>query len=509
DDVKSLRERQFVEDASPTAHPIQPDSYIAINNFYTATVYEKGAEVIRMLYTLLGCEKFRAATDLYFATFDGQAVRTDDFLWSMREASGLDLSQFERWYHQSGTPTLVVEQSHEASEYKLTLTQKVPDAVDGSKQMPYYFPLKIALYNQEGSELLEETLIVSQESETFVFTCQEKPILSINRDFSAPIKVEFSACENLFLMKHDTNAFSRYEAAQNYAIATIERLMAGKGVDSAFVDAYGYLLGLDLDLSYKALLLELPNITTLMQRQEVVDFEPIYAAKEALELELATVHKAKLLELYNAFHMPSDDSLSAESMGKRALKNGVLKLLSTSKDEAVLQMAKEQYENSITMTDRIAALDILENNSASLSATALADFYARYKNDTLVMNKYFAILAASSREGVLDRVMALQNDPAYSEVVPNLVRSLIGVFARNYKYFHAKDGLGYKFIAQKVLDIDKINPQIASGLCSAFKIYEKLNRTNKDLMRTELECIVSTHSLSKNVYEIVSKILKK
>ncbi|QOY55284.1 aminopeptidase N [Candidatus Sulfurimonas marisnigri] len=508
EDVKALRERQFVEDASPTAHPIQPNSYMAINNFYTATVYEKGAEIIRMIHTLLGEENYRKATDLYFESFDGQAVRTDDFLWAMSKASGVDLKAFETWYHQSGTPKLHVEERYENGEYKLTLTQKVPNAVDGSEQKPYYYPLKIALLSDNGKEILAETLIVSKDKEEFVYKLKSKPVLSINRDFSAPVIVEQKENNYPFLMKFDKNSFVKYESTQSFGVLTIESIMEGKVVDEEYIKSFESLLNTDIDLSYKALLLELPTVSTLMQRQTEVDFELIYEAKEKLELHIATKFQDKLLDIYKKYHKPTCKDIDAKSIGERSIKNRCLKLLSALKNDEVIELANNQYNESITMTDRAVALDILENISPAFAEIAQADFYKKYKDDTLVMNKYFSILAASHREGTLDRVMALQNDNAYNELVPNLVRSLIGVFARNYKHFHAKDGYGYKFVVDKIIDIDKINPQMASGLAGAFKIYEKMNIENKKAMKTELDRVVSTQSISKNVYEIVSKIIK-
>ena len=509
EDVKSLRERQFVEDASPTSHPIQPESYISMNNFYTATVYEKGAEVIRMIHTLLGREKYRKATDLYFETFDGQAVTTNDFLWAMSSASGVDLTQFERWYHQNGTPILDVQEKFEDGVYELTLIQKVPNALNGEEQKPYYYPLKIGLLDESGEEIVAQTLIVSQEREVFTFKdVKSKPSISLNRDFSAPIIIQKKENDFAFLMKHDTNSFVRYESAQVFATQTIESMMQGESINEEFVAAYGYLLDLDVDLSFKALLLELPSVSTLMQRQDVIDFDLIFEAKENLEKHIAKVHKDKLLELYLEFHNPLSSAIDSVNMAQRAIKNRCLKILSALGEEDIVLLANTQYQSSLTMTDKITALDILENTDAGLSSLALADFYKKYKDDTLVMNKYFSILAASQREGTLDRVMALQNDEVYDEKVPNLVRSLVGVFARNYKYFHAKDAKGYKFIAHKIIEIDAINPQMASGLAGAFKIYKKMNPVNKEMIKCELERVLSTHSLSKNVYEIINKILK-
>lgn len=509
EDVKALRERQFVEDASPTSHPIQPESYISMNNFYTATVYEKGAEVIRMIHTLLGEQTYRKATDLYFKTFDGQAVTTNDFLWAMSTASGIDLTQFERWYHQNGTPKLHVKEVFENNVFSLTLKQEIPKSLDENAQKAYYYPLKIALLDNFGNSILEKTLIISKDEETFTFEgFNAKPIVSLNRDFSAPIIVEQEKSNFAFLMKYDSNSFVRYESAQSFAIQTLEEMMEGKEVNPEFLESYECLLNLDVNLSYKALILELPSIMTLMQRQKVIDFDVLYNVKEALTSVIAREFKEKLLEVYTFNHEPKSSSINSLSMGKRAIKNRCLQLLSSLETEDILSVAEEQYKNPITMTDRVVAFDILENSSDELSHFAQKDFYDKYKNDTLVMNKYFSILSASNRKGILQRVIELQNDEVYDEKVPNLVRSLIGSFTRNYKNFHAKNGLGYKFVADKIIEIDAINAQMAAGLAGAFKIYEKMNATNKNAMKKELERIASTQTLSKNVYEIISKILK-
>ena len=509
EDVKALRERQFVEDASPTRHPIQPESYISMNNFYTATVYEKGAEVIRMIYTLLGEAKYRKAMDLYFETFDGQAVTTDDFLWAMNAGNDFDLELFKRWYKQSGTPRLHVNESFENGIYKLSLEQKIPDSVDGKKQKSYYYPLKIGLIDADTKENVAKTVIVSQEKETFCFEgFSVKPVLSINRDFSAPIIIEQKESDYAFLMQYDTNSFTQYEATQNFALQTINRLIDSDTLDELFVKAYGKLLDLDVDLSYKALLLELPSVSAIMQLQKEIDFDVIYDAKDKLLKSIAQKYETKLLEIYKANHFPKSMSLEAEDIAKRAIKNRVLKILSALKNDEVAELAKKQYEGSLTMTDRIVALDVLENLHVSYAEIALQDFYNKYKDETLVMNKYFAILASSSRYDVLERVEELQRDEVYDEKVPNLVRSLIGSFSRNHKYFHAKDASGYKFLADKIIAIDKINPQVASMLCGAFKVCDKMNKHNQDLMKKELSRVISTQGLSKNSFEIINKILK-
>ena len=507
EDVKGLRERQFVEDASPTRHPIQPKSYISMNNFYTSTVYEKGAEVIRMIYTLLGEQNYRKATDLYFESFDGQAVTTDDFLWAMSKASGVNLEAFKLWYHQSGTPQLTVEKELNNGVYTLKLKQIIPKSLDGCSQNPFFYPLKIALLDENGKEFLNETLIIKEEEHTFSFNVNTTKVeLSINRDFSAPIIINQKS-DNAFLMKYDSNSFIKYESAQNFALQTLKSLMKKDSVDEEFIQSFGHLISLKLDFSYHALLLELPTVSALMQEQDVVDFEPIYEAKDILIKTIALRYKEELLSLYRLHHN-TDAILDSESMGKRALKNRVLKILSSLESKEIIELAYKQYVESKSMSDRVVALDILENCDEKISQLAFNDFYEKYKKETLVMNKYFALLASSQRKGVLNRVEKLQQDGAYDKKVPNLVRALIGSFSRNYKYFHAKDGSGYKFIADKILEIDKINAQMASGLAGAFKIYSRINSENKELMRVELQRIISVSSLSKNTYEIISKILK-
>ncbi len=507
-DVKALRERQFVEDASPTSHPIQPKSYISMNNFYTSTVYEKGAEVIRMIHTLLGEEKYREATDLYFDLYDGQAVTINDFLHAMSAKSGVDLTQFERWYHQNGTPKLLVGENFVNGIYTLRLTQVIPNTLEGQRQRVYMYPLKIALLDALGNDIVEKTLIIKDEYEEFSFEVKEKPVLSINRDFSAPIIIEQEYTSYPFLMKFDNNNFVRYESAQSFAVDTLEKMMLGEGIDEEFVSSYGAILDAEIDLSFKALLLELPTVSVLMQRQKVVDFEPIYEAKESLQKYLAARYKENFLDLYREYNDVSSIATDAVAMAKRALKNRALKMLSCTNSKTFIDLAYKQYYDSKTMTDKITALDILENKNEKLADITLKDFYDSYKSDTLVMNKYFSILSASHRVGVLQRVIKLQDDEVYDIKVPNLVRSLIGVFARNYKYFHAKDGSGYKFVADKIIQIDRINPQISSALMSAFKIYKKLNTINQKVMKVELKRIISTQSLSKNCFEIVTKILK-
>ena len=489
-DVKSLRERQFVEDASPTSHPIQPKSYISMNNFYTATVYEKGAEVIRMLYTILGEEKFRKATDLYFAKFDSQAVTIKEFLWAMGEASGIDLSYFKNWYHKKGTPVLELKQEY--NDGILRVKCRLSDEL--------YVPLKVGIIEQDGTNIKDELLIIDELEKEFVFEgLKSEPILSINRDFSAPIIVKQEKENFDFLMKYDNNSFNRYEATQEYAIQTINAIMEDKEVDENFIEAYGYLLDLKVDNSFKALLLELPSLVSVIQDTKDIDMQKVCDAQDRLALKIAITYKSKLLSLYN--------SLDFMSISSRALKNRVLMILSPLDTNEIVELAQKQYNSSKTMTEKIVALSVLEDMECVDSSEYLRDFYQEYSSNSLVMSKYFVLIASSSRKGVLQRVLELEEDKVFDMKVPNLVRALIGSFSRNFRYFYAKDGSGFKYLAKKIIEIDKINAQIASGLCGAFKMMQRVDDLSKEMMRKELECIISTHSLSKNSFEIISKIL--
>ena len=525
-DVKALRERQFVEDAGPTSHPIKPESYIQINNFYTATIYEKGAEVIRMIHTLIGAENFRKAMDLYFDTFDGQAVRTEDFLWAMQEASGFDLEQFKLWYSQSGTPELDISSvfKKNSNTLEIKIKQSVLSPVQAG-QKPYFFPFKISLLANDGQEVslkLQDTssqallkdniLIISKESETFIFEdIQEKVIVSFNQNFSAPVKVHtaYSLSEYAFLMSYDKDEFNRFEASQTLASKVLHKLIDAVEQDKAmslnpiFIEAFSNVLkDMDLDMSLKADMLNLPSVSMLMQDREVLDVEAIYIAinfvKRELVRELGADIKIQYLSLLD------NKKYELKDASKRKLKNTLLAYLGALKDDA---LAASQYKNSNNMTDRFSALTILANSRGEAKKEALKDFYERYRENTLVMNKYLAVVASSELKETYSNVQALLSDEVFDIKVPNLVRALIGSFARNALHFHSSDGKGYKFIADKVIELDKLNPQIASGLSGVFKDYKKLNENAKALMKVELEKIVNTKDLSKNVYEIVSKIL--
>lgn len=523
-DVSMLRERQFPEDAGPTAHPIKPDHYIEINNFYTATVYEKGAEVIRMLHTILGEEAWREAMDLYFETFDGQAVRTEDFLWAVQQYSPIDLTQFERWYHQERTPRLCAEHSYDHLHGTLTLKleQIVPDAVDGRAQEAYCIPLRMALLGHGGEALpmrLERKeeqpllsrgiLLVRNAQESFVFTgVQQAPVLSLNRHFSAPVIMEYPQEDVMTLMRYDSDGFVRYEAAQTFATTTLKEMMHGEEANAQFLESFAHILEDDaLDLQFKAQLLSLPSVTMLMQTQRTIDVHPILEAHDALTRQIAITFEAPMRQMYKALHRPLQTGLDAQSIGARALKNRMLAFLMARQDARSIECALSQYRESLTMTDRFEALKLLEHAAPDAAAAPMRDFYAAYSSDMLVMTKYFGVIASSPRPGTLTRVKAAMKDPAFDLKVPNLVRALIGTFAKNPYHFHARDGSGYAFVAEQITALDAINPMIAAGLAGAYKSYNRMNAPAKEHMRLALEQVLSYRGISKNVYEIVGKVL--
>ncbi len=508
ENVKRLKEHQFIEDSGPTAHPIQPNSYISINNFYTPTVYEKGAEVIGMYHTLLGEENYKKSMQLYFDTFDGQAVGIDDFFWAMEQNYNGDLTQFKRWYHQSGTPTLEVRDEYKDNTLTLTCKQIIPNAPDAKQQYPLMYPLRIALFYDNAKLILDKSILIKKELEKFTFkniTC--KPKISLNRNFSAPIKIIYKNQDYSFLMRYDTDTFNRYEMAQEYALKSLNTLIDCEQIDENYINSFKELLDADIDLMTKAKLLELPTVSNLLQTCKIVDFEKLCNAQDILKLELATIYKESFLDIYNRYHDLKDNGLTPQAMGKRAIKNMALQYLACLQSDDIYGLCKNQYNLATTMQDRITALSCLTTYYIQDAKWALDDFYKCYHTNTLIMNKYFSIIALSRGDGVLNHIIKAQHDKAYDKNVPNLVRALIGSFIKNYRYFHAKDGSGYRFLAQQIIEIDKSNPQISSALVGAFKIYKKLDEKNKELMCKELQKIKNIKDLSNNCYEIILKIL--
>jgi len=532
--VNSLRAAQFVEDAGPTSHPIKPSSFIEINNFYTMTIYEKGSEIIRMYHTFLGKEGFRRGTDLYFKRHDGQAVTTEDFLSAMSDANDkYDFEQFTLWYSQSGTPEVKASFEYNESDetFAIKFDQHCKPTPGQETKKPFHMPIRLGLVDKNGNDLdlnLKESktkqpqlnegiLHIKEESETFVFTgIKEKPVPSLNRDFSAPIKLttDNSLSDLSFLMANDNDEFNRFESAKVLGSYLLECLIKDvqNGVklklDNQYIEAYGKLLADNsIDEAFKAMAMVVPTEGEMHQKQEIIDFEATHTARDFMVKELAKAHKVTLMSIYDSLNIEKEYSLDPKAMGERALKSRTLSMLMSIKDNVVEEKCFAQYKSATNMTDEIAALRLLVHEDSSHKDEALKTFFDKWKKETLVMQKWLTVQGQDPSKGTLEKVKELENNEVYDKTVPNLVRSLIGPFTANTKHFHDKSGTGYKFIADQIIAIDKLNPQMGSRLASAFKFYKRVQPENKALMKVELERILAEKDLSKNVFEIVSKTL--
>lgn len=528
-DVSGLRSHQFTEDAGPTAHPIKPKSYIEMNNFYTATVYEKGAEVIRMIATILGRDGFRKGMDKYFELFDGGAVTTEDFVHAMSVANNnYDFSQFKLWYDQAGTPKVQAKFEVNSKDETVTLSFKQSCKNVGGETIikkPFHLPIKLGLVDENGHDVklslknrndqndLGRGLVhLKNEDEVFVFEgISRKVVPSINREFSAPIKLETNLTEDdlAFLMAKDSDEFNRYESLNTFAKNMLQKMVETNDfeVNPKFVVAFGDILkDQKIDHAFKALCLTLPAVSDLVQDQEVHNYEASKQAVEVVKVKLATTFKDQFVAIYDGLnHYSGEFKVDATAMGERKLKNTALGFLSYT--DLGENLVKLQYKNSTNMTDRSAALSIAVNAGFKISDELVQDFYNKFKDQTLVMQKWLSIQANSEADSTFDRVNKLLESDIYDKNVPNLVRSLIGVFARNLIQFNHKSGRGIKFVSSQIKEIDKINPQVASRLASAFRDLNRMPLDLRKIARAELEEIVKIEGLSKNVYEIVSKTL--
>ncbi|MFM2029199.1 MAG: Aminopeptidase [Pseudomonadota bacterium] len=510
EDVRLLRQLQFPEDAGPMAHPIRPDEYQEINNFYTVTVYEKGAEVVRMYQTLLGVEGFRKGMDLYFKRHDGQAVTCDDFLAAMADANGRDLSQFKHWYSQAGTPKVRVEESYDSTkqQYRITLTQSAAKAGD----KPFHIPLKmrlLALQHDQAEVLLE----LSQEQQTWTFDgVASHPVLSINRGFSAPINLDFdqSEADLLVMFSSDDDAFNRWEAGQKLAM---QMILANRLPDAELVAAYRNLLtDPDLDPAFKELALTLPAETYLYEQCASVDPQKIYAARRAFRHALASELRIEWAALYQQMQTPGPFSPDAVSAGKRALKNLALSMLLEADPLIWAPMAVNQYQTANNMTDRYAALAGLVIHGSKSAKACLEDFYERFADDALVIDKWFALQSSRppvpNAEPTLDEVKRLREHPAFKMNNPNRVRSVIHAFCMNNPAsFHQADGSGYAFWAESVLALDPINPQVAARLARGLDRWRQFAEPYQGQMLSALKRVAACETLSADVKEVVSKAL--
>ncbi|MCU1727518.1 aminopeptidase N [Pseudomonas sp. 7P_10.2_Bac1] len=535
-DVAFLRTNQFAEDAGPMAHAVRPESFIEISNFYTLTVYEKGSEVVRMLQTLLGAEGFRKGSDLYFERHDGQAVTCDDFIKAMEDANGADLTQFKRWYSQAGTPRLAVSEHYDAAQqtYSLTFAQSCPQTPDKVEKLPFVIPVELGLLDAQGAELplqlvgeqagvgTSRVLSVTEAEQTFTFVgITEKPLPSLLRGFSAPVKLQFaySSDQLMFLMQHDTDGFNRWDAGQQLSVQVLQTLIGQyqRGetlvMDPRLVEALrSVLTNTELDQAMVAEMLSLPGEAYLTEISEVADVDAIHAAREFARKQLADGLFDALWARYQANREVSKVTpyvAEDEHFARRSLQNIALSYLSLSGKPEVVAATLEQFEHSDNMTERLNALAILVNSPFDTEkALALASFAEHFKDNPLVMDQWFSVQAASPLPGGLGRVKQLMEHPAFNIKNPNKVRALIGAFAgQNLVNFHAADGSGYRFLADLVIQLNALNPQIASRQLAPLTRWRKYDSARQALMKAELERIRSSGELSSDVFEVVSKSL--
>lgn len=531
DDVRLLRTMQFAEDASPMAHPIRPASYMEINNFYTVTVYEKGAEVVHLYQTLLGQDGFRRGLDLYFERHDGQAVTTEDFLAAMADANHADLSQLQRWYDQAGTPEVKVTMTYDAAQQSCTLhcTQSCPPTPENAHKQPFLIPVEVGLLDEQGQAILlrlqndssepvlSKVLALTETSQTFTFTqVPTQPIPSLLRNFSAPVRLEYaySDADLMFLMQHDSDAFNRWDAGQRLAMRTflqlLEQLQANEplGLEHDFIQAWQAVLNDErLDYALRAEALSLPSEADIAEVARPVDPEAIHTVRHFV---LATLAKALRMDLERCYQrlQQADYRIDTASVGQRRLKNVCLSWLGHLEDRSIHELCMQQYQQANNMTDALAALAVLTDIDCPERETALQQFSERWQDDTLVMDKWFSLQAVSSSPHTLEQVKKLMQHPLFDLRNPNKVRALIASFCmRNPLRFHALDGSGYRFLTEQVLALNSLNPQIAARLVRPLMSWRHYEAERSALMKQQLEQIQAHTELSPDVYEIVSKSL--
>jgi aminopeptidase N len=515
EDVRVLRAVQFPEDQGPLAHAVRPDSYIEISNFYTATVYNKGAELIRMMHTVLGPEKFRKGTDLYFERHDGEAATCDDFVKALEDGSGVDLTPFKIWYSQAGTPKVRARIEHDAAAGTATLhLDQHEDPTPGQPvKQPMPIPLRTALIGEaSGSEIAPERLIVldqPRQSVTFE-NVGETPLLSINRDFSAPVIVEAERRPGELerLAQTDSDPFARYEAMQELIMADLVAGARGDAGDSGpVVAAIGATLKSNaLDPAFKAEAILIPSESLIADRMDVVDPDAIHASRERLRAAIAGELGDTLLAAHRSDGVEGHD-LSPRAKGIRRLRTIALGLLAAGDEGAAAALAKTQFDRADTMTDRQGALGVLVSLDAPERQAALDSFYERFHGDPLVLDKWFALQAAAQRGDTVDRVEALARHPDFTMANPNRLRALAGNFGANHWAFHSPDGRGYAFLTEMILAADALNPQVAARLVPPFGRWRRFEAKRAELMRQSLEKIVAKPGLSKDVFEQASKSL--
>ena len=531
-EVRGLRNGQFPEDAGPMAHPVRPSAYMEISNFYTATIYNKGAEVVRLIHTLLGASNFRRGMDLYFARHDGQAVCTEDFVSAMQDASEVDLSLLQRWYDQVGTPQVRVSAQYaaERQEYTLNFAQSCPRPSDGAAQLPLPIPIRLGLLDRAGHALPLVTLgpapltpesgvyLLTQAQQSVTFTGLARvPVPSLLRGFSAPVTLTFDypAADLALLMAHDSDAFNRWEAGQRLALQSllgaIEAVREGRApaAPTAFIAACAHLLASAAeDPAFAAEALSLPAATFIAEQMAVVDPAAIAQARTALRRAIAHALRAPLLAAYHTFVVPGPYAPTPAAVAYRALRNVCLGYLMELGEASIEALCYAQFQDADNMTDAIAALSALANSESAQRDLALAAFYTRWQNEPLVIDKWFSVQATSRLPETIAAVENLLAHPAFALTNPNRVRALIGAFCQsNHAGFHLADGRGYRFAARQICALDPLNPQVAARLARAFDRWRKFDSGRQQHARAALRAILATPGLSKDTTEIITRTL--
>ncbi|NLF25291.1 MAG: aminopeptidase N [Deltaproteobacteria bacterium] len=534
-DAHYIKTAQFLEDSGPNAHPIRPESYIEINNFYTNTVYSKGAEVIRMVETLIGRDNFIKGIKKYFELYDGKAVTTEDFLHAMAIVSGFDFSQFCRWYDQAGTPVCEIKGRYlaEQSIYELSVSQTCPPTPGQAVKATFFFPLSLGLLDSSGRELplqlegepatspgFTKILHISQPQQTFRFVgIKNQPVPSLLRGFSAPVKLkyDYSEAELGLLLRHDSDAYSRYEAAQNLMFKHLNMRLEGVEAKEGLLHE-GTLAELllqvmeddTLEPAVRSVIAAPPPLSAVVELKTPLDHKASRLALDEFRKSFSRFGKTRLESIYeriqNQLNKPY--TFDAESAGRRALKNLALALLLATQEQDAIDLAYRQFKSNHNMTDVGAALALLCNTESEEKFEALEAFRKRWQNDSLVMDKWFALQAAANIPNVLDTVKTLERHPLFDRFNPNKIRALYSTFTQNLAYFHDESGAAYAFIADKVIEIDEFNNHVAARLAGAFTRYKKLMPGHKQKMQSELKRILAAPRISRGVFEIVSKTLQ-
>ncbi len=531
DDVRILRQHQFPEDAGPMAHPVRPASYVEINNFYTMTVYNKGAEVIRMMRILLGEKKFTAGVQLYLKRHDGQAATCDDFVKAMEDAGQRDLSQFKLWYSQAGTPQVLVRTDYDAEQQTLTLKvlQHCPPTPDQQEKQPFLIPLAIGLLDSDGNDIplqlageaitgaATRVLELTAQEQSFTFVgLMEKPVISPLRGFSAPVrlKCDFSDEELAFRMAHDSDSFNRWEAGQTLALKELLRMLNdlenGKqfALSPKFVTAWRHALeDRTADLSLLTQLLTLPSEQYLADQLPEYDPQAIREVRDRARWQLGSDCQGALLERYEECADPGTYNLDSQAVGRRSLRNLCLTLLMELHEQRITDLCLQQYHDAHNMTDRLAALSVLVDNPAQERQQIIEHFYQQWQQHPLVVDKWFSIQALSHQPQAFAEVEKLLEHPAFSLKNPNRFRSLIGAFTQNLAAFHRADGAGYRLLSDLILKLDQRNPQVAARMAGPFTRWKRLEPKRRELMKAELERMRGSE-LSKDLYEIINKSLQ-